>query len=307
MSPKKPTPRPPKKVHVPAFDMLGVGGLLGSTHRVQPDPLRQLENEESAEQRKMINNLRHEELILRRENRIDREMQKQNLLRGKNENDPLDGYKKVVEIQNLMNAKKEDDLGDQLGRAIIPAIIQGILAPAPDPVDQMVKFKQASEMFNSNRPGGTSNEIDLKIEQLRGERELASKKMDLENRKFLMEYEQKQNMLNTLVNIGDTALKAFSGPIQQKMNELGQVSARHSVAGTQQTILGQTPNPDLESSKILIKCSCGFSDFMYFHGPPPNLIQCPECAQELRTGTLDELNVSDIRAELDEGDQKFVA
>ena len=303
---KAKTPRTPKKViqHVPAYNMLGIGGLMGTSRGIQPDPLRQLESEEVAEQRKMVNNLRHEELILRRENRIDREIKKQDLLRGKNENDPLDGYKKIVEIQNLMNAKKEDGLGDQLGKAIIPAIIQGILAPAPDPVDQMVKFKQASEMFNSNRPGGTSNEIDLKIEQLRGERELASKKMDLENRKFLMEYEQKQNMLNTLVNIGDTALKAFSGPIQQKMNELGQATARRGQAGSQQTVMEQTPI--VEPSKITIKCACGFNDDLYFNGDPPSLIQCPQCGQKLRTATVDELSVKDLR-ELGEGGQNFVA
>ena len=71
---KAKTPRAPKKViqHVPAYDLLGVGGLMGTGARGQPDPLRQLEAEESAEERKMINNLRHEELILRRENRIDK-------------------------------------------------------------------------------------------------------------------------------------------------------------------------------------------------------------------------------------------
>ena len=136
---------------------------------------------------------------------------------------------------------------------------------------------------------------------------MSFRKMDLENKKFMLEFEQKQNMVNTLVNLGGNVLTAFQGPITQKMNELGQASARHSVAGTQQTVMGQTPNPDVEPSKILIKCNCGFDDFMYFHGAPPNLISCPECGQELRTGTLDELNVSDMGRELGEGDQRFDA
>jgi len=307
--PKSKVPKTPKKVTIPAYNLMGIGGIQGTARR-QTDPFTQLEREEYEERKKAIDNLRHEELILRRENRIDREQKKQDAFRQQNQpqnqmKDTIEMYRGLNSLTKEMQTQPKEDPVTEAVKQIVPLAFNALMAPQPDPVDQLMKYKQLGDMFASNRTGGTSNEIDLKIEQIRGEREMGFRKLDLENKKFLLELEQKQNMVNTLVNLGGNLVTAFQGPITQKMNELGQASARHSMAGTVPTVLEQTPI--VEPSKILIKCDCGFSDFMYFNGLPPQLISCPECGQKLRTGTLDELNVSDMVGKLGEGDQKFVA
>ena len=304
MPAKAKTTRTPKKVHVPAFDMLGVGGLLGSTQRVQPDPLRQLEAEEVAEQRKMVNNLRHEELILRRENRIDREMQKQDALRGKNKNDSLDGLKKVLEIKNILDVKKEDSITEQVGKALVPAIINSLTQRQPDPLDQIMRYQQAG-FIPAHNTTGEHNAFSVEAQKMRNEHEFRIRELDLKDKERELRYMQRNDIITTITKALAPVVASVSEDALKKAGENMARQAKHGDPGTIRTVLDQTPN--VEPSKILIKCNCGFTDDMYFHGAPPNLINCPECNQELRTGTLDELNVSDIRRELGEGDQNFVA
>ncbi len=307
---KPKTPKTPKKVTIPAYNLMGIGGLQGTARR-QVDPFTQLEREEYEERKKAIDNLRHEELILRRENRIDRETLKQDAFRQRNQpqnqmKDTIEMYRGLNLLTKEMQTQPKMDPVTEAVKQIVPMAFNALMAPQPDPVDQLIKYREMSKIMSEGRTGGTSNEIDLKIEQIRGEREMGFRKMDLENKKFMLEYEQKQNMLNTLVNLGGNVLTAFQGPITQKMNELGQATARHGVAGTVPTVMPQTAGG--EPSRVLVKCSCGFADDMYFTGQPPSLITCPKCGQELRTGTADEaFNVKISPQELGSGDQNFVA
>ncbi len=302
---KAKAPRTPKKViqHVPAYDLPFVGGLMGTAQQRQPDPLRQLEAEEIAEQRKMVNNLRHEELILRRENRIDREMQKQDLLRGKNKNDSLDGLKKVLEIQKMMDGKKEDSITEQVGKALVPAIINSLTQRQPDPLEQIMRYQQAG-FIPQHGTSGEDNQFTVERQKMRHEHEYRIRELDLKDRERELKYMQRNDLITTITK---ALAPMVAGVGEEAMKKAGENMARnvlHGDAGTVRTVMDQT---NVEPSRIMIKCSCGFSDDMYFNGPPPQLISCPECGQELRTGTLDEFTVADARRELGEGDQKFVS
>ena len=307
--PKAKTPKTPKKVHIPAYNLMGIGGLQGTARR-QVDPFTQLEREEYEERKKAIDNLRHEELILRRENRIDRETLKQDAFRQRNQpqnqmKDTIEMYRGLNLLTKEMQSQPKEDPVTEAVKAIVPMAFNALMAPQPDFMDQALKYKQFGDLFKNSNRTGEDNEWTLKRQESQNEHELKMLQTDLANKKFLLEVDQKQNTFNSLLKVGGNLVEAFQGPITKRMNDLGQSTARHSQAGTVQTVMDQTPN--VESSKVMIKCSCGFSDFMYFHGAPPNLISCPECGQELRTGTLDELNVSDLKRELGEGDQNFVS
>ncbi len=274
------------------------------------DPLAQMELDSLRADSNEYRDLQIEAMKLKRKKEI-RELKQSAIFpqqRQDTAKDAIDNAFKITQMvaASAKQAQPKDDPISEAIKQIVPMAFNALMAPQPDFMDQALKYKQLGDMYASNRTGGTSNEIDLKIEQIRGEREMSFRKLDLENKKFMLEMEQKQNMVNTLVNLGGNVLTAFQGPITQKMNELGQASARHSMAGTVQTSMPQTAGG--EPSRVLVKCSCGFKDDMYFTGQPPSLITCPKCGQELRTGTPDEaLNVSVNPQELGEGDQKFVS
>ncbi len=293
---KAKTPRAPKKViqHIPAYNMLGIGGLTGTAQRGPPDPLRQLEADEVEEQRKMINNLRHEELILRRENRIDREQKKQDSFRGKGGNDQLESYKRFMELQNMalnMNAKKEDPITEAV-KAIVPMAFNALMAPQPDPVEQIARYQQLG-LIPQHGTAGEHNKFSVELEKIRGERMLLGKQHDLQLYKLQLEQANRQEMLETAAKIIGPLLGVAGGEMAKKMEQKGMTAAIQARnPGFEKTILntlgaGATSPGSLqgETAEMLIRCDCGYDKVMLVPVPPPQVLSCPGCGKTLLTGS----------------------
>ncbi|MBA7715311.1 hypothetical protein ES703_124352 [subsurface metagenome] len=140
-------------------------------------------------------------------------------------------------------------------------------------------FSRAKEigMFGSREPRSGSTNIDLEIEKLRGERELNIKQLDLSWRKSLLEIEAKDRRTDTILSALTPLSAILAGPVSQRMQHLGeQQGATHIPPATDPSVPTDTT--------ILLRCSCGHEGPMNFTGPPPSLINCPSCGQELLVG-----------------------
>jgi len=137
-------------------------------------------------------------------------------------------------------------------------------------------FSRAKEigMFGNREPRTGSTNVDLEIEKMRGERELSIKKLDLEWRKSLLESEAKDKRTDAVLTALAPLSAVFAGPVNQRMRQFGQQQAS-----------SYTPeNISPPGNTILIRCSCGYQGPMSFPGPPPDIIKCPSCGQDLVVG-----------------------
>jgi len=142
-------------------------------------------------------------------------------------------------------------------------------------------FDRAKDLgiFGGRHEGGAgTSEMDLKIEQLRTERDLGMKKIDLEWKKSMLERESQDKRTDNLLAALAPLSAVLAGPVNQRMRQFGQQQAyTHNPGGPPGAI------PPLENT-ILIKCSCGYQGPMTFPGPPPDTIPCPSCGQTLVVG-----------------------
>ena len=159
------------------------------------------------------------------------------------------------------------------------------MQPQPSAFEQILMnpemFSRAKEigMFGSREPRTGSTNIDLEIEKMKGERELQIKQLDLSWRKSLLETEAKDRRTDNILSALAPLSAILAGPVAQRMQSLGQQQgATHMPPGVMP--LGAPPI----DTTILLRCSCGYEGPMTFPGPVPNLINCPECGQDLIVG-----------------------
>lgn len=142
-------------------------------------------------------------------------------------------------------------------------------------------FERAKDLgiFGGRHEGGAgTSEMDLKIEQLRTERDLGMKKIDLEWKKSMLEREAQDKRTDAVLTALAPLSAVFAGPVNQRMRQFGQQQASaYNPGGPREATLPP-------SNTILIRCSCGYQGPMTFPGPPPNMIKCPSCGLDLVVG-----------------------
>ncbi|GAH13389.1 unnamed protein product, partial [marine sediment metagenome] len=161
--------------------------------------------------------------------------------------------------------------------------------PQPGVLDQLLTnpalFTQMKELgiFGGTRGDAATGEFDLKIEQLRSTNQLELRKLDLENRKMMLEIDAKDRRTDTLLSALIPFGTLIAGPINQQMMKLGQqqASAHNPVNPAGMSPMMPMPNT------IQIRCSCGYQGPTSFYGDkPPAIINCPQCGQELNAGDV---------------------
>ena len=195
-----------------------------------------------------------------------RDMVKENKLEA---NDP---WKPVELVMDLVKNSVTEPLEKMAER----------LQPQPSPFEAILMndrlFTRARELgiFGKHDTGATRGDIDLKIEELRGERQLSMKKLELEMQKNLLETQAKERRNNQLIS-ALTPMSAFlAGPIDQRMRQFGRQTAGNTPGPSQ-----RAPNP---GNAVLIQCSCGYRGNVTFQGPIPPSLNCPACGDELVVG-----------------------
>ena len=141
-------------------------------------------------------------------------------------------------------------------------------------------FERAKDLgiFGRREGGGGTTEMDLKIEQLRTERDLGMKKIDLEWKKSMLEREAQDKKTDAVLTALAPMSAIFAGPLNQRMRQLGQQQAATHNPG------GIPPGVMPPQNTILIRCTCGYQGPMTFPGPPPPIFKCPSCSQDLVVG-----------------------
>jgi len=163
------------------------------------------------------------------------------------------------------------------------------MQPQPSAFEQILTnpelYNRAKEIgfFGSREKTGGSTDIDLKIEQLRGEREMSGRKMDLEWKIKMLEMDEKSKRSDTMLQALTPLSALFAGPIDQRMRNMGRQQSQPTY---QPPVPHQpttaTPPP---SMVIDITCTdCGYTGEQPIVGPPPPQIQCPGCGIALNVG-----------------------
>ena len=172
--------------------------------------------------------------------------------------DPMQIYKAVAEIvrpyQDDARAR-EKEANELRHRELESKIV--------NPADYIKNIKaMASDL---GLTGGGKTEMDLKLEEMKQNRETDNRKIELEEKKW--EYE-KQNEGKTLDTITSTVKEVLSGPIGKAIENLGAGAADRVRGGSQKT--GNMTQVQCPSCKGIFAAN-------------PNLavIGCPQCGAKL--------------------------
>ena len=167
------------------------------------------------------------------------------------------------------------------------------LQPQPSAFEQILLnpelFGRAKEigMFGGKEgTKGSSSNIDLEIEKLRGERELSIKKMDLDWRMKMLENEQKDRRTDAILSIVAPGLAIASKPIEDRMRQMGRNTANpYTPAQPLHQPIQPAPQAPPKNYSLQIKCTeCGYDETQNLTAPPPEMILCPNCGAELKVG-----------------------
>ena len=132
-------------------------------------------------------------------------------------------------------------------REVYDAKLKEIEAKMPSPLDEQIKYvKEMAGALGLGNQG--SSELDLKLEELRQNREIDIKKLDWEEKKYEMEQDADSRKWEQIANI-------LKGPVGDVMKSLG-------AAGADRVRGGRPPN---HAGKIL----------------KPVQTQCPNCSSKI--------------------------
>ena len=134
-------------------------------------------------------------------------------------------------------------------------------------------FERMQTLFTHKERTGGSTDIDLKIEQLRGDREMSGRKMDLEWKIKMLEMEEKSKRTDTILQAMTPLSALFAGPIDQRMRNMGRQQAQPQppYAPPAQHIPTAPPQTVID-----VTCqACGYKGEQPTTTPPPPQIQCP--------------------------------
>ena len=210
-------------------------------------------------------------------------------------------FSKGLELAKAINPAQSEDSTMKFMSLMKDLVVEGVRNPVMQAIRESQPQQGVFEQLLAN-PGmytrakeigmfggserGASNEMDLKIEQLRGERELSGRKLDLEYRKMNLEREANDRRDNMILNALGPLATVLSGPIAEGMHALGQKQgAAHnpiSSASMHQTNVAPPVNA------IRLMCTCGYDGVAPLEDPPQDEVQCPQCKKML-TVTLPKL------------------
>jgi len=198
---------------------------------------------------------------------------------------------KGIEIAKAMTPVQSEDSAMKFLSIMKDLVIEGVRnpvlqaieksQPTPGIFDQILtnpdlwsRFKEIG-IFGGGSNAATS-QFDLQIEQLRGERQLSMKKLDLEMHKEALQRQAEDRKTETLLAFLGPLAAAFAEPTSQKMREFGQQQA--AAYNPMQTSLPPKPPPE---NVINLHCSCGYKGIQPLTEPPQTEITCPKCEQVL--------------------------
>jgi len=245
-------------------------------------PMRQIEDDALKDLSNEYRQLRVEEMIQKKKRQLEKSaptsdisMQKQNLdlvttifklakeLQPQQGKDDTLAYVSMFKDLMLESAK----IQNQGGRG--PSFFESIIA---DPN----LYQRTKDIFSSG--SGVTNNIDLEIEKLRGERDLSGRKMDLEYRKMMLEIDAKDRRTDTLLTALGPLSALVAGPVTQRMRTFGQQQAASHNPKPPSNM-----TPDINTVHLL--CSCGYQGSEQLTNPPQSDIKCPDCGIMLKVRT----------------------
>ncbi len=204
-----------------------------------------------------------------------------------------DQLKTGIDLAKAFTSKEKPSNAMEFMKVMKDVIIEGVR----NPILQALKDSQPTQgvfeqiltnpemftrmktmgLFGSGESRTGSTNIDLEIEKLRGERQLEITKLNLDVKKTILELEAKERRSNNIMTMLAPLTAIVAGPVSQRMQQLGEKQgAAHIPPVT-------VPNVSTDTT-ILLQCSCGYEGPMTFTGPPPSLINCPQCGGKLIIG-----------------------
>ncbi len=207
--------------------------------------------------------------------------------------DPVDYMVKGMELMKTANPQKQDNPMEFL-KLMKDLVIEGVRnplmtaikesQPQPGVFEQILTNPQLFTRFKEigifgGGAGATKGSFDLEIEKLRGERALTIKKLELDNQRMLLEAQAKDRQSDNMIALLSPLTALFATPIANRMQQLG---AQQAAAHMPPSVITSEAPPT--GTTILLRCTCGYEGPITFPGPPPNLIPCPSCGQELLVG-----------------------
>jgi len=156
------------------------------------------------------------------------------------------------------------------------------LQPQPSAFEQIILnpemrsvAKEMGMFGGREKTGSTTSDTDLKIEQLRTERDLSLKKLDLEWKKDMLKRESEDRRTDAIVSALTPLSALFAGPINQRMRQFGQQQAAAHAPTSGVPPMGNT---------VIIRCPCGYQGTKTFPGAMPSSFSCPQCGEDLVVG-----------------------
>ncbi len=282
-SPLEPTPK-----RMRAYEMPNLVNV-----RVQPDPIREIENEAMRDLSNEYRQLRVEEMIAKKRKQLaktspsdDTDMQKKNLdiiegvIKVAKELQPQAGKDETLEYVKLIKEVLMESTKNQPGRG--PSFFESIIS---DPN----LYQRAQDIFGRGKTGET-NSSDIEIEKLRGERDSNNRKWDLELRKLQLQNEDRRGNMEMIAGILGPVLAAGGAQLAQNMNQTGMdMGSRmrnpgNPAPGSVYQELLKDAGLQGETGELHFKCTCGYDKVMVVPVPIPAQISCPGCGQSLNTG-----------------------
>jgi hypothetical protein len=190
---------------------------------------------------------------------------------------PGENKSDAIELMKIF----KDLITDSVQRPLEEAIRQ--VQPQPGVFEQILTnpdlFARAKElgMFGRYEGGASTSDMDLKIEQLRTERDLEIKKIDLEWKKSMLEREAQDKRTDAVLTALAPLSAVFAGPVNQRMRQLGQQQASTHNIGNPRPVDGV----ESQEKTVQVRCDCGYEGTVGFQGSIPAVFRCPSCDKEL--------------------------
>ena len=189
--------------------------------------------------------------------------------------DKDDPYKPVELMMELIKETVKQPIKDMTDR----------LQPQPGFFESLLMnpelFERAKTLglFGRREGGAGTSDMDLKIEELRTERDLELKKIDLEWKKSMLEREAQDKRTDAVLTALAPMSAIFAGPLNQRMRQFGQQQA-----ATHGSNPGIPVNQPMPGNTFLIRCDCGYQGTKTFPGVTPPSFSCPQCGEDLVVG-----------------------
>jgi len=204
-------------------------------------------------------------------------------------------FSKGLELAKAVNPKQAEDSTLKFLALMKDLVIEGVRNPVLQAIErsqpQPSAFEQillnpemrvaAKEMGMFGGSNSATTHLDLQIEQMRGERQLQFKKLDLELRKDELKRQDDDRRTDNILAALAPLAQVFAGPMSEQMRSLGQKQGAtyhpHNPAQTQL----RPPKTAPPQNVVQLMCDCGYQGFLPLTTPPQDEVFCPKCKQGL--------------------------